>query len=816
MDVLPRRRRLLTACLACVDGCLGDLLADTPDHLRRTPAFAAVCAAVQPLAAATVRHAAADPAALRCLRRLLAALLPLAAAPEEEAEGGDEGSESDGGEEEGGHEAAGEEMELSGSEEEGEEGEEEEKGEEEEEEEEGEEGEEEEEDGTEADEEAHELRGAQHATGAGEAEGEVEDEGWDEGEELLAEVAGADDVEEQEEEDAGEAEVVEVEVVAPAAAETEAAAPLQLSYGIVPNPGAAAAAGAMLEALVTSRHLLATFSNAAAAGGGASINASGSEAAALPAALERLPLPLVSLLPLGELQDTAAAAATASPPTSPDAAAAVREAVRLETATLLETLLDMRLSYDWYDEYGMRHPQAAHSGEGMEQEDAADEAAAAAAAGPFGRSGSGERRVLGALAVLLQCGYGGGLAGGDRAVLRVLLRLDELAALAEAAEADVAAAAAAGGGDVDMDNMDATAQGGYVAAYVQSSAAARRLAGPLARSGFLWGAAASYYHQRLQQAAGGAGAGDAGPGGAGPGDAAARELQARALAEAAAPEPRALGMACVRFPVGRTLAADEDDPWSLASAPPASSTWSAPGAVDGSGEAGSALAAAGADPAWLLPFGVCCLRAGTGTVQDLAGWGVLALALRCLAAADLGLRALAYELLAAAAAQLDGLTAAAAAAAGTGKGAGSAAAGAGAGVAVVVTPAARAVTDFRQRPQLQVGTAQGAHLVGFASCDMPTQLFGSVAELSEIMGIAVAVMLTALVLIVPPHASLQALLAHVRNCVTAPLQQLPHTSALFAAEAATVMQQPQVGPGGGRVGGGNGACRPHLRTARAQ
>ncbi len=39
----------------------------------------------------------------------------------------------------------------------------------------------------------------------------------------------------------------------------------------------------------------------------------------------------------------------------------------------------------------------------------------------------------------------------------------------------------------------------------------------------------------------------------------------------------------------------------------------------------------------------------------------------------------------------------------------------------------------------------------------------------------------------------QALLAHVRNGVSAPLQQLPHLAALFAAEAALAVTQPQVG-----------------------
>ncbi|KAL6757089.1 hypothetical protein V8C86DRAFT_2631887 [Haematococcus lacustris] len=55
--------------------------------------------------------------------------------------------------------------------------------------------------------------------------------------------------------------------------------------------------------------------------------------------------------------------------------------------------------------------------------------------------------------------------------------------------------------------------------------------------------------------------------------------------------------------------------------------------------------AGGADPAALLPFTLCCLRGGLLEVWLLVHWGLLALSLRCLAAPDLLLRAMAYEAL---------------------------------------------------------------------------------------------------------------------------------------------------------------------------
>ncbi|KXZ40984.1 hypothetical protein GPECTOR_1052g328 [Gonium pectorale] len=214
----------------------------------------------------------------------------------------------------------------------------------------------------------------------------------------------------------------------------------------------------------------------------------------------------------------------------------------------------------------------------------------------------------------------------------------------------------------------------------------------------------------------------------------------RIVAEHHPPDARALGLAYVRFPAGRTLAADEDDPWVGSGATAAA--YAATPAEDTDQRKGPG--GAGADPAWLLPFAVCCLRHGGAAAQELLGWGVLPLCLRCLASDDVPLRTLAYEAVALATAQLDQLAASAAAAHKGPAAAGPAAVGPAlrGGSAHSATDAAqagphRAASDFRQRPQLQ------------------------------------------------------ALLAHVRNAVGSPLQQFPHLAALAAAEAAVVLSQPQ-------------------------
>ncbi|EFJ52598.1 hypothetical protein VOLCADRAFT_86859 [Volvox carteri f. nagariensis] len=653
------QRRLLATASGCLDGSVGDLLADLPDSAREGPAFAAICRTVQPLATATAVHAASDRAALRCLRRVLAALLPQAAA----------GGNGDGGD------------------------------------------------------------AAAATAPAKDTDKDVEMEAADtetddENGKRMQEGVSEDDVD-----DVG-------------------ADAMLLPYGLVPNAVAAAAAGEMLESFITTPALLTMFAPPATA----------AAAPPPPPALARLPLPLVSLLSVGDVAGAGGLTAVprqdaAQTDTDECRTAAAVEALRTEFATLLETLLDLRLAYDTYDQHG-RH--CGKAGAGNRSDGAAAAAAAAAAtAAAFGH-GAAERTVLEALLQLLQCAYGASLRESDRAVLRVLLRLDELLLPLPAADS-------ADGDDADDPRC--------------ADLVTRRLSGgsPLARSGYVCGTAARQYYQ-ASAAAQAAAYGTAAAGAA----ADRTALRTRAVTENQLSDPRVIALACVCFPAGRTLAAEEDDPWAIPSAAPAAA------AADELRRPRTTSCSDGGDPAWLLPYTVCCLRDGAATVQDLAGWGLLPLCLRCLAVEDVGLRTLSYEALALAAAQLDSLEAAAAAAA--------AAAGGGSRAA-----AARAIEGKAAAAGLAGPAALGSFLPaaaaatagGGAGSTAGTAAAGVVGP-SDLRGAHRAAA------DFRQRQQLQALLAHVRNAVTAPLQQLPHLSALFAAEAAVVLMQPQ-GPLDGSI-----------------
>ncbi len=697
-------RRLLTAALSLVDGAVGDLLADLPDSLRATPAFEAACRAVLPLAAATARHAGTDAAALRLLRRLAASLLPQAAAAggEGEGAGGAEEKEEEQDEEAGDGE---------GDTEEGTEVEEEEHG-----------------SSGDEDEDMVDGMGLEGVGGSGDDEGgrdgavasddeaETEDEedkeeegaGADPDEEMEHAEAGSEpgkeeeEEVEQEEEDTGDGDEEaegDVEGQRQEKEEEDVEAYRALTWGVVPHAGVAAAAGRLLEAVLASEVLPVVFAVAGGGSGGGEQGSGGGAGLGVPAAVARLPLPLVSVLAVGEAVEGTATAGAGVYGRGADAA----DAVRCEFATLLETLIDMRVAYDT-------------AGGGTE--------------GRFGGTAA-ERTVLSALLRLLQCAYGGSLRDGDRAVLRVLLRLDELL-----------------GGEGVVAGEDGEDEGEEAGA-VLLPYTARLLQGPLARSGFLWGAGAQRYYASVPldddvstapgYDSGGdrdAGHADHGVhggsgGGAGTGAAAAAAARRRVLSEHWAPEPRALALCCLMYPSGRTLPGEEDDPWAMPAAHTPAATATDGGAAGVTATAAAARAmgvdpgalAAAADPAWVLPFAVCCLRDRTADVHALSGWGVLPLCLRALAARDVRMRTLSYEALAAATAQLDDIAAAMATAPTAGAAAGPAAAGpaaigslvshsaagagGGGGGAAAAGGAAlgrgqRAAGDFRQRPQLQV------------------------------------------------------------------------------------------------------------------
>lgn len=147
--------------------------------------------------------------------------------------------------------------------------------------------------------------------------------------------------------------------------------------------------------------------------------------------------------------------------------------------------------------------------------------------------------------------------------------------------------------------------------------------------------------------------GDGGGGGGGDDeDASPARCLTGALAAATHPstvDGRRAALACVAWPEGRALAADDSD-----------------GEEEG-GEGGARRTAfaphpAAADPAAVLPGAVAALRGGTTTPAALAASGVLALALRALAARDAGLRWAGLEVCALAADALEaGVSAAGAA-----------------------------------------------------------------------------------------------------------------------------------------------------------
>ncbi|GIL95206.1 hypothetical protein Vretimale_1288, partial [Volvox reticuliferus] len=561
MGVLPSRggsaahRHLLATACSCLDGCVGDLLADMPDDARGGSAFAALCRMVQPLAIATAVHAAGDPAALRCLRRLLAALLPQALSGGEGGAAADAREDHTAGdvESDGGNGSSSSSSESSGSE------------------------------GSATDDEDREELHAGHvikrrrsmtkAVGAGAGDSDSADEALEddlngdkddgaESDEGKSDAAAEDVMEEDEEAaearrgilssssgeesdsedclsngdgrsngrsrdststssgDESDTEAEEFNIgnrdsdVEMGSAEEvtdgeeekgrlddKSGVPgggdggfLQLPYGIVPNAAAAVAAGTMLESFITSPALLTVFAPSTAT----------AVTAALPPVVGRLPLPLVSLLSVGDLISVG----TCMPPGPRDNdgdgsaepvidASGGDEALRTEFATLLETLLDLRLAYDVYNQYSCR----------VTNDDAGDNMNVGGdcgdgAARPFGH-GAAERAVLSALLQLLQCAYGATLRESDRAILRVLLRLDELLLLRNESGASASD---------DLRTVDPVTR--------------RLSSGPLAQSGYLWGAAACHVYEVV------AAADAAGTTAASAADAVdSRALRARAVAE---------------------------------------------------------------------------------------------------------------------------------------------------------------------------------------------------------------------------------------------------------------------------------------------
>ena len=425
--------------MACLDGPVGDRLSELPDEARQGPAFESTCQAVAVLAAAGLRYMGGAAPVVRCVRRLVAALLP--AGEEEDEEGEEEGEEK------------------------------------------GEEGVEEEEEGGE---EMEEQEGEGEAEEA-EAEEEEEAAMGEPGKECPSSDADTD----MEPEGNGDESDADEDALMGAEEEEvpEPAAVPRVSGGLAGGPGgpgvpegrdftselhqpalpllpslpcaaAAAAASFMLQQLV-GHPLFSGLQASTSAEGGSS--GSRSFSAPLPPFAARLATPLPSVLdlvvpphplaadlaPAQQWRQRLASSAGGTPTgnTSPDgtpslaqaqqsscpeqlsttggsaaspflssaaagpplSSAAAAGSLDLELLLLLESLLDMRRAFD----------ATAPSEGGM------------AAASPFstwpGASGSSEDATsLGALLRLLQCSYGATLSSEDRACLRIMFTLDAL------------------------------------------------------------------------------------------------------------------------------------------------------------------------------------------------------------------------------------------------------------------------------------------------------------------------------------------------------------------------------------------------------
>lgn len=254
---------------------------------------------------------------------------------------------------------------------------------------------------------------------------------------------------------------------------------------------------------------------------------------------------------------------------------------------------------------------------------------------------------MAAMLQAMQCSYGATLAAGDRTVLRVLLLVDDVLRTAETWSMQQ------GSGHMRMDTDDDEAvpsdEGGT--ADDKDDLLARRMAGPLARSGFLWGRAAVQYYSGLEGVLAAVAA-----------QAVSEEdpsEQAEAVESAlkryrstmlqdnwGLVEVQRSAAACVHFPDLRTLAADEDKVAYGSSASTSVSSASAPappagGSEQAPGTTGPASASEAAyDPAYVLLFALAHARedAGGGSVGVLCRWGLCALALRGLGSKDVGLR----------------------------------------------------------------------------------------------------------------------------------------------------------------------------------
>ena len=383
----PWLNQVQKAVQCCLDGPVGELLSALSDAAREGDGFSAICRSVVSLAATAVQASGHNAIVMKCVRRLVASLLPAGDEEEDSCEEGDEDDyEAEGDGEEGdpissneeeadsdpipeGHQLSDEELEREEKEEEGYEQEEEEEGE----------------------------------------EVALDDEA-----EMQINSALESDLDEGEQEDCGEMgeqEDEEMNVLEPECSPSaplsnvkrshSAMPPLDFTEELaqpalpllpsVPNRFAAASASFLLQCLV--QHPL--FSEMR----GEHLDGPVSFAAPLPDFVSRMATPIASVLDLvvvspGALrkEESVFLSSAVVPPPS----------LHLELLLLLETLVDMRRAF--------------HGTGGGEY--ASDD-------WPRGGDGSEDRSLL-ALLRLLQCLYGATLSPEDRACVRIMFNIDAL------------------------------------------------------------------------------------------------------------------------------------------------------------------------------------------------------------------------------------------------------------------------------------------------------------------------------------------------------------------------------------------------------
>eukprot|EP00798_Chlamydomonas_sp_ICE-L_P000062 gene62-12882_t len=357
---------------------------------------------------------------------------------------------------------------------------------------------------------------------------------------------------------------------------------------------------------------------------------------------------MVSILQLVAMPNPTASGQGSSTMVERSGPAAQPGSLRVEIIQLLEGLVDLRRTFD--------------------SEDLAE--AALGASWPL--PGSSDVTTLWGVLQMLQCSYGASMSLEDRATLRVMTMLDVLLLHATSSANMTNENDLADPKIKDLDLMSARLSSPLTSLTNMTLQTPRpqgqgsrsdecqavkppnitnkydladpkvkdldlmsaRLSGPLAQSGYLWGAAAREYYEHLEEQQR-----------VSPDSFKSPSLmqleQQKARTQVLLKDGsvqidarRTALSTSIAFPELRTLAADEDVITGPASILPCGR------------EQYEAASRAAYDPAFVLLFSYCCLKdGGYSSVPLLLQWGLPPLFLRCLASPDIGMRAVAYECL---------------------------------------------------------------------------------------------------------------------------------------------------------------------------